>query len=96
MERDFYLYDVDTVVIMSEPNEEEKLKDVWTPAMKYEINKMGTITYRQDYNGRPLYLVEFDDDDWWCEEHWLTDANYMPATVSDEDASDIDGFMEEW
>lgn len=96
MERDFYLYDVDTAVIMSEPNEEEKLKDVWTPAMKYEINKMGTITDRQDYNGRPLYLVDFGDDDWWCEEHWLTDANYMSATVSDEDASDIDGFMEEW
>lgn len=97
MERDFYLYDVGAVVIMEEPRDAEKSGDVWVPSMQYNIGEEGTITHRQGHNGRPLYLVDFDDDHkWWCEEHWLKSAHYISDTVSDKDVSGIDDFMKEW
>ena len=97
MERDFYIFDVDTAVIMEEPSDEEKDGDVWSHLMRDCIEEEGTIIERQNYGGRPLYRVDFRDGlKWWCEEHWLKSARYISYTVSDKDVSDIDDFMKEW
>ena len=71
MERDFYIYGVDMEVIMEEPSDEEKDGDVWASLMQQYVGHAGTITDRQNWEGRPLYLVDFGTNDWWCEEQWL-------------------------
>lgn len=93
-----FAYDIGDDVTLVQGYNERPEQVYRSDEMDEYIGKQGVIIDRwhHEITDRPVYDVEFDEGEYWtAEEYWLNPPHSVKDVTSD-DASAIDGFMNEW
>lgn len=94
-----FAYNVgDEVTLLQGNNDDGDRQVYWARAMNKLVGQKGIITERKlnEYLGRPVYRVDFGTNNWYVEEYWIKSDTSLHNTVTAEQSSAIDDFMEEW